>query len=145
MDAAKRRAIIKSQAAKKVEDGGQALKGTGLNISSTKRKIPLKGMSSNIPATEKPWLPSDTIVGLEAEAKHGVGKGLMKGPSSSQKKPPVLLCEDPKYAPRMLTSIMTAEDYEDLGNHSTEVMGETGLFGIVQVIWLIHSPFVLTF
>ena len=28
---------------------------------------------------------------------------------------------------------MSAEDYEDLGNHSTEAMGETGLFAITQV------------
>ena len=27
-------------------------------------------------------------------------------------------------------SITTAEDYEDLINHSTEAMGETGLFSI---------------
>ena len=28
---------------------------------------------------------------------------------------------------------MSAEDYEDLGNHSMEAMGETGLFAITQV------------
>ena len=33
-----------------------------------------------------------------------------------------------------LSSIITSEDYEDLGNHSTEAMGETGLFNIAQVI-----------
>ena len=51
----------------------------------------------------------------------------------SQKKPPVLLREDPKYASKKLSSIITSEDYEDLGNHSTEAMGETGLFSIAQV------------
>ena len=66
-------------------------------------------------------------------AKHGGGKGLMIPPSGSQKKPPVLLHEDPKYALEKLSSIIGNEDYEDLGNHSTEAMGETGLFSISQV------------
>ena len=63
-------------------------------------------------------------------AKHGGGKGLMVPPPDSQKKPPVLLREDPKYALEKLSSIIGNEDYEDLGNHSTEAMGETGLFSI---------------
>ena len=63
-------------------------------------------------------------------AKHGGGKGLMIPPSGSQKKPPVLLRENPKYALEKLSSIIGNEDYEDLGNHSTEAMGETGLFKI---------------
>ena len=50
-----------------------------------------------------------------------------------KKKPLVLLCEDPKYALGKLSSIIGNEDYEDLGNHSTEAMGETGLFSIAQV------------
>ena len=29
---------------------------------------------------------------------------------------------------------MTTKDYEDLSNHSTKAMGETGLFSIAQVI-----------
>ena len=75
-------------------------------------------------------------------AKHGGGKGLMVPPPGSQKKPPVLLREDPKYAllredPKYalgkLSSIIGNEDYEDLGNHSTEAMRETGLFSIAQV------------
>ena len=66
-------------------------------------------------------------------AKHGGGKSLMVPPPSSQKKPPVLLREDPKYALGKLSSIIGSEDYEDLGNHSTEAMGETGLFSIAQV------------
>ena len=66
-------------------------------------------------------------------AKHGGGKGLMIPPSGSQKKPPVLLREDPKYALEKLSSIIGNEDYEDLGNHSTEAMGEKGLFSIAQV------------
>ena len=79
--------MIKAQAAKKVEeDGSQAPKGTGPNNSSIKRKIPPK--QDRVP--KKPKIPSDTVVGLEAEgvkmvslAEHGAGKGLMKGPSPS--------------------------------------------------------------
>ena len=66
-------------------------------------------------------------------AKHGGGKGLMVPPPGSQKKPPVLLREDPKYTLEKVSSIIGREDYEDLGNHSTEAMGETGLFSIAQV------------
>ena len=65
--------------------------------------------------------------------KHGGGKGLMIPPPGSQKKPPVLLREDPKYALEKQSSIIGNEDYEDLGNHSTEARGETGLFSIAQV------------
>ena len=63
-------------------------------------------------------------------AKHGVGKGLMKGPSTTQEKPLVLLREDSKYTLEKLLSIMSTDDYEDLGNHATEAMGETGLFSL---------------
>ena len=57
----------------------------------------------------------------------------MVSPPDSQKKPPVLLREDPKYVLGKLFSIIGSEDYEDLGNHSTEAMGETTLFSIAQV------------
>ena len=60
-----------------------------------------------------------------------MGTGLSK--PSAKKKPSVLLREDPKYALEKLSSIIGSEDYEDLGNHSTEAMGETGLFSIAQV------------
>ena len=66
--------------------------------------------------------------------KHGAGKGLMKAPSIDQEKPPVLLREDSKYALEQILSIMTSEDYKDLGNHSTEVMRESRLFAVAQVI-----------
>ena len=66
-------------------------------------------------------------------AKHGGGKGLLIPPMCSQKKPPVLLREEPKYALEKLSSIICNEDYENLGNHSTEAMGEMGLFSIAQV------------
>ena len=74
-------------------------------------------------------------------AKPGAGKGLMVAPPGSQKKPPVLLREDPKYALGKISSIIGSEDYEDLGNHSTEAMGETGLFNIAQVRIRHHSSF----
>ena len=73
-------------------------------------------------------------------AKHEAGKGLMIPPPGSQKKPPVLLHEDPKYALEKLSSIVTSEDYEDLGNHLIEAMGETGLFSIAQVISVVFLP-----
>ena len=60
--------------------------------------------------------------------KHRSSKGLMKAPSTSQEKPPPLLRDDSKFALEKLSSIISLEDYEDLGNHSTEAMGETGLF-----------------
>ena len=69
-------------------------------------------------------------------AKHGSGKGLMKAPSTSQEKPPPLLRDDSKYALEKLSSIISSEDYEDLGNHSTEAMGETSLFVVAQVIFV---------
>ena len=69
-------------------------------------------------------------MGLEAEgrktitpAKHGVGKGLMMGPSTTQEKPPVLLRADLKYALEKLSPILTSEDYEDLSNHAMEAVG----------------------
>ena len=68
----------------------------------------------------------------------------MKGPSISQEKPPVVLREDPKYVLEQLLSIITTEDYKDLGNHSPKVMGEMGLFAIAQVILLVDFPSVLS-
>ena len=148
MDDAKRRAMIKAQAAKKKETSDVDPKGTSSSNPFMKRKQSSKGDRP----PKKPKVPLEPVVGLMAEgvktvtpAKHGTGKGLMKGLSPSRKKPPVLLREDPKYALETLTSIITTEDYEDLGNHSTEAMRETRLFCIAPVIWLIHSPSILTF
>ena len=97
-------------------------------------------------------------MGLEAKgkktvatAKHGAGKGFMKGPFTTQKKPSVLLCEDSMYALEKLSSIISSDDYEDLSDHATEAMGEMGLFCITQVsyvrplpILLVHLPSSLT-
>ena len=136
MDDAKRRALIKSKAAKKKDTGDVAPPRTGLSNPSAKRKPQPKGDRQ----AKKVKVSLEPVVGLMAEAmktatpiKHGVGKGLMKGPSKDQEKPPVLLREDSKHALEQISSIMSTKDYEDLGNHSTEAMGETGLFAITQV------------
>ena len=119
--------------------------GTGLANPFTKRKQAKK--SNHLP--KKPKTVLELVVGLNAETKkmvtplgQGKGKGFMKGPSVT-KKPPVLLYEDSKYASEQLSSIITFDDYEDLSNHATEAMGETGLFNIAQVIMSI--PFSLFF
>ena len=97
-------------------------------------------------------------MGLEAKgkkmvtpAKHGAGKGFMKGLSTTQEKPLVRLREDSKYALEKLSSIIMSGDYEDLGNHATEAMGETGLFCIALVshvhpfpILPVHLPLSVT-
>ena len=110
--------------------------GTGSSIPSTKRRPPAKGDR----APKRPKVSLEPIIGLMAEgtktatpSKHRAGKGLMIPPLGSQKKLPILLYEDPKYAFEKLLSIISSEDYEDLGNYSTEAMGETSLFSIAQV------------
>ena len=70
------------------------------------------------------------------QVKQGSGKGLMKAPSTSQEKPPSLLHDNSKFALEKLSSIISSEDYEDLGNHSTEAMGKTGLFAVAQVTFI---------
>ena len=45
-----------------------------------------------------------------------------------------------------LSSIIGNEDYEDLGNHSTEAMGETGLFMLMAkglMEWSLHHEMAL--
>ena len=117
-------------------------KGTALSI---KRKPSTK---SNRPH-KQPKFSLEPVVGLMAEGvrtvtptKHGSGKGLMKAPSTNQEKPPPLLRDDSKFALEKLTSIISSEDYEDLGNHSTEAMGEIGLFAVAQVIFFRRLKFV---
>ena len=134
MDDAKRRALIKSQAVKKKESDEVVPKGTAPSSKrkpSTKSDRPLKQQKVSL----------EPVVGLMAEgaktvtpAKHGTGKGLMKAPATNQEKPPPLLCDDSKFALERLSSIISMEDYEDLGNHLTEAMEETGLFAVAQVI-----------
>ena len=107
--------------------------GTGSSRPSAKKRPLLKGDR----APKKQKVSTELVIGLMAEgnktvtsAKHGGGKGLMVPLPGNQKKPPVLLREDPKYALGKLSSIIGNEDYEDLRNHSTEAMGETGFFSI---------------
>ena len=134
MDDAKRRAAIRSKAAKNKETDEGAM-GTGSSRPLAKRPMPKVDC-----APKKQKVSTEPVIGLMADgkktmtpAKPGSGKGLMVPPPSSQKKPPVLLREDPKYALGKISSIIGSEDYEDLGNHSTEAMGEMGLFSIAQV------------
>ena len=131
MEDTKRRAAIRNKATKRKETDEGAM-GTGSSKPSAKRPL-LKGDC----APKKQRVSTELVIGLMAEgnkmvtpAKHGGGKGLMVPPLGSQKKPPILHCEDPKYALEKLSSIIGNEDYEDLGNHSTEAMGEMGLFSI---------------
>ena len=134
MEDTKRKAAIRNKAAKRKETDEGAM-GTGSSKPSAKRPM-LKGDR----APKKQKVLTEPVIGLMAKgnktvtpAKPGGGKGLMVPPPGSQKKPPVLLREDPKYALGKLSSIIGSEDYEDLGNHSTETTGETGLFSIAQV------------
>ena len=101
MDDTKRRAMIKSKAAKKKDTSDMDPKGTGSSNPSTKRKQPSKGDHP----PKKPKVPLEPIVGLMAKGaktvilvKHGAGEGFMKGSSISQEKPLLVLREDPKYA-----------------------------------------------
>ena len=140
MDNAKRRALIKSLAVEQKKTGEVVVpKGLG---SSAKRKQPPK---SDRPHKQQK-VPLEPVVGLMAEgaktvtpAKHGSGKGLMQAPSVSQEKPLPLLRDDSKFALEKLSTIISTEDYEDLGNHSTEAMGETGLFAVAQVTLFIRQ------
>ena len=134
MEDAKRRAAIKNKAAKKKETDEGAM-GTGSSRPSAKRLMLKRDC-----APKKQKVLTEPVIGLMAEgkktvtsAKLGGGKDLMVPPLGSQKKPPVLLREDPKYALGKLSSIIGSEDHEDLGNHSTEAIGETDLFSIAQV------------
>ncbi|KAL0008763.1 hypothetical protein SO802_010265 [Lithocarpus litseifolius] len=133
MDDTRRRAIIKQQAsAKKKQEGGQPSKGTGSAHSSTKRKQPEK--SDRLP--KKPKTVPEPVVGLKAEAKKAIG--FQEGPFVTEKLP-ILLRKDSKYVLEQLSSIITANDYEDLSNHATEAMGEIGLFGIAQVMLMMKG------
>ena len=132
MDDAKRRALIRSQDAKKKEFGDVAPTATVASNPSIKRKPLPKGDHQ----AKKPKVSLEPVVGLMAEGKtvtpvkHGAGKGLMKAPSTIQKKPFVLLREDSKHALEQISSIISAEDYEDLGNHSMKAIGESSLFAV---------------
>ena len=132
---AKRRALIRTQAAKRKEFGDVVPKGT---VPSIKRKQ--HSTKGDCPQKQRK-VPLELVLRLMAvgvktvtPAKHGSSKGLMKALSTSQEKPPPLLRDDSKHALEKLSSIIMSKDYEDLSNHSMEAMGETGLFAIAQVI-----------
>ena len=135
MDDAKTRAAIGRQATINKEADVDPM-GMGLSKQSTKKRPLVKGDR----APKRTKVSLEPIVGLMAKgtktttpSKHGAGKGLMTSPPGSQKKLLVLLREDPKYALEKLSSIINSKDYEDLGNHLAEAMGETSLFSIAQV------------
>ena len=99
MDDAKRRAAIRSKAARNKETDEGAM-GTGSTRPPTKRPMPKVDR-----APKKQKVSTEPVIGLMAEGKKMVtpakprgGKGLMVPPPGSQKIPPVLLREDPKYA-----------------------------------------------
>ena len=136
MDESKKRAMIEAQAAKKNESGNMDPKGTGSSNLSIKRKQ----LSKEDCPPKKPKVPLEPVVGLMVKGvktvtpvKHGAGKVFMKALSIDQEKPPILIREDSKHALEQISSIMTSEDYEDLGNHSTKIMGESRLFDVTQV------------
>ena len=134
--------MIKAQATKKKESGDVASSATVAINPSIKRKSAPKGDRR----AKKPKVSLEPVVGLMAEGKtatpmkHGAGKGFMKAPSNISEKLPVLLCEDSKHALEQISSIISVEDYEDLGNHSTEAMGKSGLFAVAQVIRPVTFP-----
>ena len=142
MDDAKRRTLIRSQAAKKKESDDMAPTTMITSKPSIKRKPAPKGDCQ----AKKPKVFLELVVGLMAEGKmvtsvkHGAGTGFMKAPSTVPEKPPVPLCEDSKHALEQISSIISAKDYEDLGNHSTEAIGESGLFAVAQVIRPVIFP-----
>ena len=132
MEDTKRRAAIRLQAVKNKETDKGAM-GMGSSKPSAKKRPLAKGDR----ASKKQKVSLEPVLGLMANGtktmtpdKHGGGKGLMIPHPGSQKKPSALLREDPKYALEKLSSIIGNEDYEDLGNHSTEAMGEAGLFSV---------------
>ena len=144
MDDVRRRAHIKQQTALKKQQEGQTPKGTSSANLSTKRKQPEK--TGRLP--KKPKTVPKLVVGLQAKDKktvthlgHGKGKGLMTGSVPVTEKPPVLFHEDSKYVLEQLSSIITANDYEDLSNHAIETMGETRFFSIAQVTTSAHFLF----
>ena len=136
MDDAKRRELIRSQAAKKKESGDVASTATVTKNPFVKKKPVPKGDRQ----AKKPKFYLEPIVGLMVEGKtvtlvkHEAGKGFIKAPSTIPEKSPVLLRKDSKHALEQISSIISIEDYEDLGNHSMEAIGESGLFVVAQAI-----------
>ena len=100
---------------------------------------PLKGSRSRrwtVHLRSPKWLRSQPLVRLLPPAScplsQARGRDWWRGEEPVAKKPPILLREDSQYALKQISSIINDEDYEDLGNHATEAMRETGLFSFIQ-------------
>lgn len=105
--------LLKTFTKRKTKDKGDRLeKKAKLVITMSVKETPL-------PTKVPPYSPSRSWERLNAS----------KCPIAEQRPP--LLCEDSRYARRQFSSIIKDEDYEDLGNHTTEAMGETTLFSLV--------------
>ena len=120
----------------KKKEGGPPSKGTGLSVPSTKRK-PFE--RTNRPL-KKPKVMTRSAADrapdvrkLPHQTELGKGQGLMTCNRPVTEKCLVLLREDSTYVLKQLSSIIKDDDYEDLGNHATQEMGETGLFSLAQV------------
>ena len=85
MDNAKRRASIRSKAVKKKETGDVASLRTSPSNPSIKRKPQPKGdhpaKKAKVSLEPVIWLMAE-IAKMDTPTKHGVGKSLMKGPST---------------------------------------------------------------
>ena len=140
MDDGRRRAFIRKQvtehAKKRLEGVISPTGDTAQAKPFIKRKLTDKG---DHPVKKLKEVVVTTVGEMPAATQeplplcHGVGKGLMsaKGPVLEQHAP--LFCEDLRYAVGFLSSIIKDNNYEDLGNHATKAIGESGLFGLAQV------------
>ena len=140
MDDGKRKAFIHKQVterAKKRLEGVVSPTGDMAQAKPfIKRKLtdkgdrPVKKLKEVVTTTVREMLVATQV---RPPLRYGVGKGLMsaKGPILEQHA--LLLRKDSQYAVGLLSSIIKDNDYEDLGNHATEAMGESGLFSLAQV------------
>jgi len=143
----KRKAYIHQQAVvwvKKQKEKGMPSKGTGPINLFTKRKP-----SDKIDhPPKKPKVLTGSIVEEIPDSNKlppppcpRKGKGVMTGQGLVTEKRPVLLHEDSRYAIKQLLSIIKDNDYENLGNHAIEAMGETCLFSLTRYANQSFSPF----
>ena len=138
MDDNKRRAFIRKQVTKRAKKHLEGVVPLTRETTQMKPFIKRKLMDKGDRPPKKPMEVVVTTVGEKPVATqvplpcYGISKGLMttKGPILEQ--PPPLLREDPWHVVGFLLSIIKDNDYEDLGNHATEAMGESGLFGLAQ-------------
>ena len=130
MEDSKRRAYIKKQAAaKKNKKGAYPLRRQARPICPLKENQ-LRRWTIHLRSQR--W-QGQLLVRPPTPASCPLSQGLMTDEVPITKKPPVLLCEDSQYALKQISSIIKDEDYEDLGNHAMEAMGEMYLFNLTQV------------